>query len=187
VARAAGELPEDPGIRRAEGEAAAPGPLAQAAPVEDPLQFGGREIGVDRQARLIPDKPDEPLLLVEIPAAAGRPAALPDDRVPDGPARFPVPDDSRLALIGDADRGDRPAGDGGEGLLNGPVNAPPDLLGIVLDPSGAGEILRELFVSRGDGPAAPVEDDGPAPGRALVDGQNVVHVRPSARPSRECP
>ena len=56
VALPAGELPEDPGIRRAEGQAAPLRPLPEAAPVEEPLGLGRREIGVDRQPRLFPDE-----------------------------------------------------------------------------------------------------------------------------------
>ena len=163
------------------------GPLPEAAAVEDPFRLGRREIGVDRQPRLFPDEPGDPRLGGELPAAIGRAAALPDDGVGHGPAGLPVPDDRRLALVGDADGGDRPAGDRREDLLDGPVDAPPDLLGIVLDPAGPGEILGEFLVGGGDRPAALVEDDGPAAGRALVDGQDVAHVRPAGRPSRRCP
>src|SRR5207248_8545748 len=49
----------------------------------------------------------------------------------------------------------------------------PDLLGIVLDPAGLGEDLRQLLLRRGDRPARRIEHDGARAGGALVDGENV--------------
>ncbi len=187
VARAAAQLPEDPGIRRPEGQASPLGALAEAASVEDPLGLGRREISVDRKPRLFADEPAHPWLSGEVAASPGRAPALPDDGVGHGTPSPPVPDDGRLALVGDADGGDRSPRDAGQGLLDGAINAPPDLLGIVLDPARLREILRELFVGGSDGPAAPVENDGSAARRALVDGQNVAHVRSACPSSRGYP
>ena len=45
----------------------------------------------------------------------------------------------------------------------------PDLVRVVLDPAGAGEVLLELAVGAARRPPRLVEDDGGGPGGALVD------------------
>ena len=71
---------------------------------------------------------------------------------------------------------------GGDGL--------PDLLGVVLDPAGPGEVLRELPVGHGDRAALLVDGQGPHPGRAGIDGDDRGHAehrsveRSPPRPSR---
>jgi hypothetical protein len=48
----------------------------------------------------------------------------------------------------------------------------PDLLRVVLDPAGAGEMLRELALRGRDDVAVVVEQDGERAGRALVEGED---------------
>ena len=86
-------------------------------------------------------------VLLERVADVGRAPALPDDGEVDGLARRAVPDDRRLALVGDADGGDvlaarprRPA----RAPRHARLDARPDLRGVVLDPAGLREVLREL-------------------------------------------
>ncbi len=50
----------------------------------------------------------------------------------------------------------------------------PDRLGIVLDDARRRQDLRKLLLRRGDNAAAVVEDDRPAGGRALIEGENVA-------------
>ena len=114
--------------------------------IENPGDLRGAEIGIEPQARLLAD---HRLAAVgaELVADAGRAAILPDDRGMDRLAGRPVPDDDRLALIGDADaRRRRPTSSladckclAGDGELRRP-----DLLRIVLDPAGLREELVEL-------------------------------------------
>ncbi len=50
-------------------------------------------------------------------------------------------------------------------------------LRLVLDPAGAREVLREFLLRARDNAQALVEQDRPARGRALIDGQNMRHRR----------
>jgi len=47
----------------------------------------------------------------------------------------------------------------------------PDVLGIVFDPAGPREVLRELAVGAADQLALQVEDEAGRPRRPLVDGE----------------
>ncbi len=116
VRRAAGQLPDEPRVDGAERELAAQRPLARAGHVvEQPLELGAREIGVEDEAGLARRS------VAAWPAARSssqmrrRPPVLPDDRVGDRPAGRAIPQHRRLALIGDADRGDVRARDPGLG------------------------------------------------------------------------
>ena len=103
VERAAGQLPQQPGVNRAEGQFAAPRPLPGARHVvQQPANLAAREIGVNDQARLARDQVAVAGAL-ELVAEPGGAAVLPDDGVMDGLAGSAVPDDGGLALIGDAD------------------------------------------------------------------------------------
>ena len=107
VQLAAGQPPDQVGVDRAEGEFAALGPLARARHVvEDPVDLGAPRNRGRAAARSCAR-----------PASHCRPASaarrclrgapvLPDDGVVDRLAGRPVPDDRRLALVGDADGGD---------------------------------------------------------------------------------
>jgi hypothetical protein len=70
------------------------------------------------------------------------------------PPRGPLPDDGRLALVRDPDRGElsRPDPRGGERLGRRLLDARPDLVGIVLDPSRLRERLPDLAVPAPDRP-----------------------------------
>ena len=102
----AGQIPDKPCVHRAEEQLAALGALSRAGDVvEDPAQLCAGEIGVDQKAGLFADLLF-PAIGAQLLAQRRRPAALPDDRVVHGAARFLFPDDRRLALVGDADGGD---------------------------------------------------------------------------------
>src|SRR5690554_4820451 len=178
AAYAAREVPEHPRVGRAEEQLAALGPFACALDVlEDPRDLRRREVGAERQARRLPEAVEAPVSRESLDDAL-RAGVLPDDRVRDGSARRSIPDDRRLALVRDADRMDRVAGDLGprERLPDDLAHAAPDLGCVVLDPSRPRQYLAVLLLPHThDGPG-PVEDDGSGTRRALVDRENVSGV-----------
>ena len=106
VHRAAGQLPHQPGVHRAEGQLAGLRRGARAGHgVEDPLQLGAGEVGVDDQAGLAPEALFQAALAQGCAGGLGA-AVLPDDGVVHGLAGAAVPHHRGLALVGDADRGD---------------------------------------------------------------------------------
>jgi hypothetical protein len=177
VALVRGELPEQPGIYGPERELAGRGAGARAGHVvENPADLAGGKIRVDEQAgpglnRLAGAVGFQPF------AEIGGAAVLPDDRVVHRFAGLPVPDNRRLALVGDADRGDvaRPDLRAAERLDRDADLRRPDLLRIVLDPAGLREQLRELFLRDRANRAVAVEDDGPRAGRSLVEREDERH------------
>ena len=94
-------------------------------------------------------------------------------------AGLAVPDDRRLALVGDADRGDVPRPDlrAAERFDADADLRRPDFLRVVLDPAGLRKDLCELLLrDRADG-AVVIEDDGARTGRALIEREDVRHGR----------
>ena len=86
-----------------------------------------------------------------------------------------LPEDRRLALVGDADRGDvgrRRAG-ARERFARGGELRLPDRLGIVLDVAWRRKDLRKLLLRDGDDAAVAAKDDRPAGGRALIECEHV--------------
>ena len=149
------ELPDEPGVDRAEREA-----LAAAVLAEEPLELRRREVRVG----------DEPGALaqqvgVELTAALRGSAVLPDDRGRDRPSRRALPEQRRLALVRDRDRVDAVE----PRLPGGVEDALPDLLRIVLDPAGPREVLRHLGVATPVDTQLVVDDEARGAGRALVD------------------
>ena len=184
----AGQVPDQPGVDRPEQQIAGGGRGASlgAAVIEDPGQLERRGIGRDGQAGQCAEAVGAERIAGGQPLArAGRPRVLPDDRVvdrPPGPAR---PDDGRLALVADPDRGQR-ARIGARVTQRDPDAGPhalEDLLGIVLDPAGSRGDLGVLQLVAGDRPPGPVEQDAAAARRPLVDGGDErprVHGRTSS-------
>ena len=172
----AGEAEEEKGIDRAKGQLALFGPLSGLRQVvQQPGQFGGREIRIEQQAGLLPDQ----LLDASLPQAAAlinRPAILPDDGRVKGFAAGPVPQYRRLPLVGQADGLNllRPQAGPAQGLLADGHRVRPDDLGVLFHPAVGWIELGQLLLSLGQGPPLAVKDDGPAGGGALVNGQDVL-------------
>src|SRR3972149_5107151 len=153
--------------------ARAPGARLRHA-VQEPLPLRAGEVGVQQQAGALAEERLQ-AAGAELLARPGGAPVLPDDRVGDGAARA-VPDERRLALVGDADGGDV-AGVGGrfrQRLAGGLDLGPPDRLRVVLHPAGARVYLLERLLGGGDGRAGAVEQDGAGGGRALVEGEDEV-------------
>ena len=145
---AAGQLPDEPRLHRAEQQVAALGTRTHAGHVvQDPLELCGREVSVDDQPGLLRDQVGQAagLQLVAVLACA---AALPDNGVVDRLAGVTVPDDGRLALVRDTDGGDvlRRRADLVHSRQRHAELGRPDLVGVMLDPAGLGEILGELLL-----------------------------------------
>ena len=184
---ASGQPPEQKAVDRAEGELAALGRGARTRHlVEQPGELGRREVGVDHEPGA---RAHHGLVAVrhQPRAAIGGAPVLPDDGAMHRPARGPLPQHDGLALVGDADRGDRGGVQPGPGerLAADVLRVPPDGLGIVLDPAVLRIVLLELALGAGDRLARPVEHDRPSAGGALIDRQDVFgHPRPS--PTGKC-
>src|SRR5579872_3757029 len=141
--------------------------------VEEPAELGRREVGIDHQPGLLPDRllPSRALELIAVVSST---AILPDDRVVDRLAGDTIPDDRRLALIGDADGSDpaRSEPDAFHHLLRHQELVRPDLLGIMLYPAGARIVLAKLPAALQPGSPLPPEEDRPGRSRTLVKGEN---------------
>ena len=104
AARPAGQVPDDPGVDRAEQQTSRGGELAHLADVvEEPPDLRRREVGRDRKPRA-PAHVLFPSPLDRRPALGCGARVLPDDRVRGGAAVARVPGHDGLALVGDPDR-----------------------------------------------------------------------------------
>ena len=102
--RAARQVPDQPGVDGAEGDLAALGAGAQPRHVvQQPGRLGAGEVAGQRQPGLLAE-PVLPVRAAEFVAERGRTGVLPDDRVVHRLAGGAVPQDRRLALVGDAER-----------------------------------------------------------------------------------
>src|ERR1044072_1365326 len=136
--RAAGQLIDEPTFHCAGRKLPSLRPRSGARNmIEQPFQFRRGKIRIEKQSR-----PRAALRflsrVLQFPAALRRAPVLPDDGVVQWPARLSVPENRRLALIGDAEScnlcrrnafGCSPAA---------PDRCLPYLFGIVLDPAVGG-------------------------------------------------
>ena len=171
---AAGKFPDEPGVHRAAQEVAGFRGLTRAGHVvEQPLDFGGGEIGVHHEAGFAADDIFVPLAAQLFATARGA-AALPDDGMGDWFAGAAVPDHYGFALIGDGDGGDlfRRGFGAREDVVHGGKLRVPDGVWVVFDPAGLWIELRKLLLGAGAGIQRAVKQDGARTGRALVQGQD---------------
>ncbi len=168
VGATAGQVPEDPCVDGRQGEL---GRRVDPAVVEQPAHLRGAEVGVEQETGAGADE-REVSRIGDRPAVRRGPAVLPDDGAVQRAARAPVPGDDGLPLVGDPEglchaavflETSRDLGKGG-------TDRRPDLVGVVLDPPGTGEVLGELAVGDVDDPCVGVDDEGTNPGGARVDG-----------------
>ncbi len=189
---AAGEVPDQPGVHGAERDLAALGPVPQPRHVvQQPGRLGAGEIAGQGQPGLLAETV-LPVRAAQFVAERGRPGVLPDDRVVHGFAGGAVPEQRRLALVGDAQGAELVGAQSGLGerARHHGLHLGPDLGGVVLHPAGPGEDLAVLALVDGDDRAVTVEDDATARCRALVDrgdvrAGGVRHGLPLGRSVRE--
>ena len=167
----AGQPPEQEAVDRPERQFAPVGAGTDTIDiVQDPFEFRPREIRIEDQPSALTD---QRLVAVSLQfrTQLGSTAILPDDRVVDGFSGLAVPDNHRLALVGDADRRDLAAVGVGCLFQRGDGIAP-DILGIMLDPAGLRVMLREFASHRLARDAVGAERHAPSRSRALVDCQD---------------
>ena len=181
-----GELPDQPAVDGAERQLAGLGARrARRGRCRESSDLAAGEVGVDDEAGAFADELFVAVALQPV-AEVGRAAVLPDDRVVDRLAGLAIPDDGRLALVGDADGGDvaRPEVRAPERLGRDRDLRRPDLAGVVLDPAGLREDLLKLALADGDDGRVVIEDDRARAGGALVEGEDVRHGSDSGSDSR---
>ncbi len=178
VPRAAGELPDQPGVDGAERELAAlrarraPGTLSSSQAILVPEKYASMTRPVLRHQRLVAGLEQRS----HVP-----PCGDPARRSRCGSAcRSPVPDQRGLALVGDADRRES------AGVMPALASAPkqrrlrcPDLLGSCSTQPGCGKSARTPLARSRTVPA--VEHDRTRAGGALVEGEHVGHRLPHSQ------
>src|SRR5262249_20596233 len=108
-----GEVPDQPGIHRAEEDLTRLGAATYSRiGVEEPADLRAGEVCGEREPGSATE-PILPLLAGEIGDQTVGARVLPHDCVADGLARATIPQNSRLALVGDPDRGQVGTGDTG--------------------------------------------------------------------------
>ena len=169
----AGQIPDEPRINRAEGQFPSFGTGPQTVVLtQHPHELHGRKIRVDGQAG---DGADFIRVFGKRFGDVGAPTVLPDNRGAYGNTGLPVPYDRGFTLIGDAERADivfcqtRTAQSCADHLTGGQ----PDFLGVVFNPAGLREALRELGGRGSDRAAIFSEDDRTGARRPLIEGEQV--------------
>ena len=173
---AAGEVPQQPGVHRAEDGVAPLGIRPQAVDAgEHPLQFAAGKVGGRRQAGLVPDH-----VAAAVPVQGGGdpvgPGVLPHDRVAVRAPGAPVPHQRGFPLVGQAKRG-QVGGAQVVGVQHGHddgAGAFPDLDRVVLHPAGPGHDLRVLQLVPGHFGAGMIEEHEPRARGALIDGPDEI-------------
>ena len=136
---------------------------------QQPLELRRREVRIRNEPRAPADQ-----LRRQLSAPIGCAAVLPDDRVVHRLSRAAVPEEGRLPLVRDADRGrvlDHRLRSGGEHAL-------PDLFRVVLDPPGLRVVLLELRVPAAVNRELLVDEQASGAARALVDRED--HCSPTS-------
>ena len=112
--------------------------------VEEPRDLGAGEIGVEQEPCRSRTRGSCPAAL--IPRRCRPSAGTANDGARDGASGRALPHGRGLALVRDADRGDRVGRDprGPERQRHSPPTRLPNLLDVVLDPAGLREVLVEL-------------------------------------------
>ena len=159
---AAGEAPDEPCVDGTEHQFAPFGAFAGTRDVvQNPLDLGCAEVGVDDQTGLLADGVGETLVF-QFVAIVRRAAVLPYDGIVDRFFGFGVPYDCSFALVGDTDSGQVQTVDihHRDGLGNHRRLRRPYFMRIVFDPARLREDLTELLLGDGARCTFLVEDYG---------------------------
>ena len=188
---ALGQIPDEPGINRAEAELAALRPLARILDIiENPLDLGRGKISVNDEPGLAANPV---ALVVQTVAILGGAAVLPDDGIAHRLAGGAVPDDGGLALVGHADGGDILRFQPGLGKRFGEYRnlRAPNLLRIVLDPTRRRKMLGKRLLGDADRLAMAIENNRARGRRPLVKRHDelILHKQSSSekqKTSKNC-
>ena len=171
-----GQAPQQEGIDIAEQQLARFGLLARAGDmVQQPADFQRAEVGGQRQAGLGAEAV-RAALARQFGDVIRHARILPDQRVGQRLAGLAVPQDGGFALVGDAQRRQvaGPQAALRHGFGDDLARPQPDLLRIVLHPSGLRIDLLVLLLGAGDDCARPVENQKARAGGALIDRSDEV-------------
>ena len=126
VDRAAREVPQQPAVDRAGAQLARSGAaVAVGNRIEQPADLAGGEQRIDRQAGPLFEKRAQPAIAQRLTERRRAPA-LPDDDRAERPAGRAVPDEHRLALVGDPDGVDPAVAGPAQALVDGLLDAAPE-------------------------------------------------------------
>ena len=173
---AAREVPDQPGIDRAEQQFAVPGPLTGTGHViENPFELGRRKIGIDDETGMLANVRLQPFGL-QLVANSRRAPALPDDGIAHRFAGGLFPNHRGLALVGDADGGNLGGTHTGfvEHFARYATLAAPDLHRIVLDPAGLRVNLGKLLLRNTDTVPGLIKQNGSRTRGSLIKRQHIL-------------
>ena len=180
---ALGHVPDQPGVDGPEQQL----PLLRLFTgaghiVQDPLDLGAGEIGVQQQAGIFPHVFLKAFVLAQFVADLRGAAALPDDGVVHGLARILLPDHRGLALVGDADGGHLVRRDAhtGQGFGQRGTLGGPDLAGIMLHPARTGIDLGKFALHHSHDIDVLIQHDGAGAGGTLVQGDDIFALHSSS-------
>ena len=168
---AARQIPDHPGVDGSEHRLAARNRVANARHgLEDPLQLAPREVRRRWQPGLLSDRRTRRRAIERADDAIGA-GVLPDDGVVPGTTGLGIPDHGRLALVGDADRGQvaGPEPRVPERAGNHGVGAFRDLERVMFDPAGLRHDLLVLELMPRDLVTTAIEHHEPRAGRTLIE------------------
>ena len=181
---AAGELPDEPGFHGTEQQLSGFGLFPGAGHVfQNPADLGTGKVRVDDKAGLGAERLGQTLGAQAV-AIFRRAAVLPHDGVVDGLARFLVPHNGGLALVGDAD-GRNILSSGihlGQSLGRHCILGQPDFHGVVFHPAGLRKILGKLLLGHAARLTLFIEQDATVRSGAGVQRHNILgHEKTSFR------
>ena len=144
--------------------------------VQNPLQLGGGEVGVDEQAGMLANVAGKFPVGLQLLTQGTVRRHCHTMALPHRPAGVFVPDHGGLPLVGDADGCQLVGGHPGFGqhLSEDGVLGGPDLHGVLLHPAWLGVDLGQLPLGRAHDILLPVKEDAPAAGGPLVQSRDIA-------------
>ena len=175
---APGKIVDQPGVHGSEEQFPRPGSLPGSRHmIQDPLQLGGRKVGIQNQSCLLAEPVLQPPGL-EFLTQSRSPATLPDDGVMDRLSRGFFPHDRRLPLVGNA-HGRNFIRTGSRSLQDFPANphlSRPYFHGILLHPARLWINLCYFLLGHPANGMIPVKQDHPRTGGSLIQRHHILFL-----------